>query len=35
MASELRGEDLKGTESYVLPILQEKRALLLYPSELL
>jgi len=35
VASELRGEDVKGTVSDVLTTLQEKRPLLLYPSELL
>ena len=34
-ASELRGEDVKGTVSDVLITVQEKRPLLLYPSELL
>jgi len=34
VASEIRGEDVKGKVSDVLPTMQEKRALLLYPSEL-
>lgn len=35
MASKIRGEDVKGTVSDVLPTMQEKLALILYPSELL